>query len=240
MPKQRAWCILSPSPKERDVSKWISLLSVVVLSAVAVSAQDAQRFETFGGYSLTHDASFLAATTNGWDTSTTIFLKRWLGFTTDVSGHYGSGNFPFFIVNEYPLGKYKLNTSSYTYMAGPHFTYRRSRYAPFVESLFGVYNARYNLTVLEGCPPESCIGPAPGSTRSDSYTKFALAAGGGLDVAVGHGISVRPFQMEYLLLREPRATASNGDIVPITTNYNTYRFSTGISFQFGPHVGSSR
>jgi opacity protein-like surface antigen len=226
-------------PQERDVGKWIALLSVVVVAAIAASAQDAQRFETFGGYSLTHDASFLAASTNGWDTSTTIFLKRWLGFTTDLSGHYGSGNFPFIIVNGDPLGKFKENTSSYTYMAGPHFTYRRSRYAPFVETLFGVYNARYNLTVLEGCSP-GCIGPAPGSTRSDSYTKFALAAGGGLDVAIGHGISVRPFQMEYLLLREPGATISDGNIVPITNNYNTYRFSTGISFQFGPHVGSSR
>jgi opacity protein-like surface antigen len=222
------------------VSKWISLLSLVVIAVIAASAQDAQRFETFGGYSLTHDPSFLAATTNGWDTSTTILLKRWLGFTTDLSGHYGSGDFPFAIVNGYPLGKYRENTSSYTYMAGPHFTYRRSRYAPFVETLFGVYNARYNLTVLEGCSPGVCIGPAPGSTRSDSYTKFALAAGGGLDIAVGHGISVRPFQMEYLLLREPGATVSDGNIVPITNNYNTYRFSTGISFQFGPHVGPSR
>ena len=71
-------------PKERDVSKWLSLLSLVVIAAIAASAQDAQRFETFGGYSLTHDASFNAASTNGWDTSTTIFLKRWLGFTTDL------------------------------------------------------------------------------------------------------------------------------------------------------------
>ena len=66
------------------MSKWISLLSLVVIAAIAASAQDAQRFETFGGYSLTHDASFNAASTNGWDTSTTIFLKRWLGFTTDL------------------------------------------------------------------------------------------------------------------------------------------------------------
>jgi hypothetical protein len=61
-----------------------------------------------------------------------------------------------------------------------------------------------------------------------------------LDVAIGHGISIRPFQMEYLLLREPGATVSNGNIVSITNNYNTYRFSTGMTFQFGSHVGSSR
>jgi hypothetical protein len=128
--------------------------------ATAASAQNAQRFETFGGYSLTHDASFLAPSTNGWDTSTTIFLNHWLGFTTDLSGHYGSGNFPFAYVNNNPLGNYKLNTSSYTYMAGPHFTYRRSRYAPFVQSLFGVYNARYGLTVLEGCQPGVCKRPS--------------------------------------------------------------------------------
>lgn len=222
------------------MSKRITLLSFVVIAAIAVCAQDAQRFETFGGYSLTHDGSFSAAATNGWDTSTTIFMNRWLGFTTDLSGHYGSGQFPFAVVNGSPLGNYNLSASSYTYMAGPHFTYRRSRFAPFAQTLFGVYNARATYTVLQGCQPGVCSGPVPGSTHSDSYTKFSLAAGGGLDVAVGHGISVRPFQMEYLLLREPGATLSDGNIVPITSNYNTYRFSTGVTFQFGSLIGSSR
>ena len=225
------------------MSKWIFLLSVVLVSAIAVSAQDAQRFETFGGYSLTHDASFIAATTNGWDTSTTVFLKRWLGFTTDISGHYGSNNIPIIVVNGDPLGNVKLNSSSYTYMAGPHFTYRRSRFAPFAQTLFGVYNAREKYTVLQtpDCPPPGSCGGAPaGSTGNYSFTKFALAAGGGLDIDVGRGIAVRPFQMEYLLLREPGAAISNGAIVPITFNYNTYRFSTGVTFRFGPHVGTSR
>ena len=225
------------------MSKRIVLLFVVAISAIAASAQDAQRFETFGGYSLTHDASFLAATTNGWDTSTTVFLKRWLGFTTDLSGHYGSDNAPIIVVNGDPLGNVKLNASSYTYMAGPHFTYRRSRFAPFAQTLFGVYNARETYTVLQGvtCPPPSSCGGAPaGSTGSYSYTKFSLAAGGGLDIDVGHGLAVRPFQMEYLLLREPGATIRNGNIVSVTSNYNTYRFSTGVMFRFGSHLGTSR
>jgi len=222
------------------MSKCISLLLVVLFSTIAVSAQDAQRFETFGGYSLTHDASYLAASTNGWDTSTTVFLKRWLGFTTDVSGHYGTGDFPFAVVNGDSLGNVKENVSSYTYMAGPHFTYRRSRFAPFVQTLFGVYNAREHYRVLEGCPPLSCIGPPAGTTGSHSYTKFSLATGGGLDIEVGRGIAVRPFQMEYLLLREPGATVRNDTIVPITSNYNTYRFSTGVTFRFGSPVGASR
>ena len=225
------------------MSKWIVLSLVVLTSAIAVSAQDAQRFETFGGYSLTHDTSFLAATTNGWDTSTTVFLKRWLGFTTDISGHYGSDNVPIIVVNGDPLGNIQLNSSSYTYMAGPHFTYRRSRFAPFAQTLFGVYNAREKYTVLEGpnCPPPgSCSGAPVGSTGNFSYTKFALAAGGGLDIDVGHGLAVRPFQMEYLLLRQPSETLRNGNIVPITFNDNTYRFSTGVMFRFGSHLGASR
>jgi hypothetical protein len=229
------------------VTKRIALLSVVVISAIVASAQQTQRFETFGGYSLTNDGSFFVASTNGWDTSTTVFLNRWLGFTTDFSGHYGSGVVPVFATPGAVYGE-KQSPSSYTYMAGPHFTYRRSRYAPFVQTLFGVYHTGTASTpvVSTNCssPPYSCSNYTPISPNGSfsvapnyPYTKFALAAGGGLDIALRRGISIRPIQMEYLLLREPGVNFSTG--APFTYNYNTFRFSTGMTFRFGPHIGSA-
>ncbi|MGA2904247.1 MAG: hypothetical protein ABSD98_10475 [Candidatus Korobacteraceae bacterium] len=218
--------------------KRISLLFVVVALAMAAAAQDTQRVETFGGYSLSHDSSFLLGSSNfsGWDTSTTVFLNRWLGFTSDFSGHYGAGTFPFFVTPEGPQGKYKLNVNSYTYLFGPHITYRHSRYAPFVQTLFGIQNPHQNFRVLETCPGGECPGEPVGKTNSTSYAKFAMSVGGGLDIAVGHGISLRPVQAEYLLLRE----LNYGRITPIGFNNNTFRYSTGVTFHFGHHLGTGK
>jgi hypothetical protein len=69
---------------------FLSLVPFILLGAAA--AQDTQRVEVFGGYSLLHDSILVpgAANFSGWDTSATIFLNRWLGVTADFSGHYGS------------------------------------------------------------------------------------------------------------------------------------------------------
>ena len=40
-----------------------------------------------------------------------------------------------------------------------------------------------------------------GSSGGGSDTKFAMSAGGGLDIALAHGISIRPIQAEYVLDR---------------------------------------
>jgi hypothetical protein len=225
-----------------DSCKRTCLLFVVITLAMAAAAQDTQRVETFGGYSLSHDGSFLWGSSNfsGWDTSTTVFLNRWLGFTSDFSGHYGSGNFPFIIVNGNDLGKYNRDVNSYTYLFGPHITYHHSRYAPFVQTLFGLQNPRQTITVLEGCPPLTCSGPSVGQTTKTSYAKFAMSVGGGLDIAVGHGISIRPVQAEYLLLREPTYALVNGVFAPVGFNNNTFRYSTGMTFHFGGRVGPSK
>ena len=57
------------------------LFVILVLAAVAVAAQDTQRFETFAGFSLTHDSSFAEPGTNysGWDTSTNSLRESLAG-----------------------------------------------------------------------------------------------------------------------------------------------------------------
>ena len=64
------------------------------------------------------------------------------GVTADFSGHYGSKVTPSFLeLGGQPLGLVKDTGSFTSYLFGPHFTYRRSRYAPFVETLFGLHYA---------------------------------------------------------------------------------------------------
>jgi hypothetical protein len=225
----------------RKLYGYACLLLIVSTLQITSPAQDTQRFEAFGGYSFTHDSVPLDLNSNfnGWDSSSTVFLNRWLGLTADFSGKYSSQDSPILYLDQQPNGngKVKNTASSYTYLFGPHFTYRRSRYAPFVESLVGLHNPRQTSTILESAecpPPSSCTGLPAGSSESASYHKFAMAIGGGLDIALSHGVSLRPIEVDYVLLREPVVTIENGNFYYHGVNNNSFRYSTGITFRFGP------
>lgn len=223
--------------------KWMWLLLLVIAVALSAAAQETQRFETFGGYSLSHDGLFLpyGSNFNGWDTSTTVFLNRWLGFTSDFAGHYGGETLPLAIIPPYGAqGKVATNARSYTYLFGPHFTYRRSRYAPFAQVLFGIHNPRTTYTIVQEPTDPNVIGPPLGTSSTSSYNRFAMAVGGGLDIAFAHGISVRPVQAEYLLLHEPATAIVDGQFVPTGLNNNTFRYSAGMTIRFGGPVGKGK
>jgi Outer membrane protein beta-barrel domain len=212
-----------------------SLLLVVLTLISASPAQDTQRFEAFGGYSFSYHPSFPIVSNysfNGWNGSSTVFVNRWFGLTADFSGSYGSQKVPIFCEPGQCLYE-KASLSSYTYLFGPHLVYRHRRYAPFVETLVGLHNPHLSTTLLNpsGC---NCQLDYPSSA---SYHKFAFAVGGGLDVALSHGVSIRPFEVDYLLLREPAITVENNNLVYYGTNNNTFRYSGGISFRFGQHLG---
>jgi hypothetical protein len=63
-----------------------------------------------------------------------------------------------------------------------------------------------------------------------------MALGGGLDIELGHGISLRPGQAEYLLRRAVYWLPNNGSLVSSVYYANTFRYSTGIVFRFGRHL----
>jgi opacity protein-like surface antigen len=114
---------------------------------------------------------------------------------------------------------------------GPHFTYRHKRYAPFAQTLFGIHNPHASFSSVN-CP--ECL------FDNESYSRFAMALGGGLDVNLGHGISLRPVQAEYLMLQEPQIDFENGEITHTGFNHNTFRYSTGVTFRFGQQLGNSK
>lgn len=211
------------------------LLLVVVTLVIASPAQDTQRFEAFGGYSFSYNTLpiYNKSIFNGWDGSSTVFVNRWFGVTADFSGTYGSQKIPLYC---YPGGcvHERESLSSYTYLFGPHLVYRHKRYAPFGETLAGLHNPHLSSTLLDAC---NCQLDFPAHT---SYHKFAMAVGGGLDIALSHGISIRPVEVDYLLLRDPTYKFENGNLVYYGTNNNTFRYSGGINFRFGEHLGSSR
>lgn len=224
-------------------SRQLIFLVFVCLTLMGTSnAQETQRIEIFGGYSLLHDSSMLHSTTvfNGWDGASTVFFNRWFGVTGDVSGHYGAETQ---IVSALPgttAGKIRLSSSAYTFMLGPHFTYHRSRYAPFAHALFGGYHTQETETTLVPVtcsPPLGCSGPTGEGGVSRG---FAMTLGGGLDIELGHGVSLRPVQAEYLLRRYVEVLPNNGSFFSVGYSANTFRYSTGIVFRFGRHLGGEK
>jgi Outer membrane protein beta-barrel domain len=94
-----------------------------------------------------------------------------------------------------PSGFGGINFHSFT--VGPRFSFRSSsKITPFAQVLVGGFHGL-------------------------STTGFALSVGGGLDVKVSEHLAIRPFQVEYMLLR------AQGD------NLNCGRVSAGIVFRFG-------
>jgi hypothetical protein len=229
----------------------VLLLSLPLALLVAATAQDTQRVEVFGGYSLLHDSLLVpdAANFSGWDASTTVFLNRWFGATADFSGHYGSSTqiVPAPLLPGATGGKVKYSASPYTFMFGPHFTYRRSRYAPFAQALFGATHTVNTQTVLVQvtCPPASgSSGPietcSPLQGGQSTSTDFSMALGGGLDIDLGHGISLRPVEADYILQRVGVTLPDNGTFLSHTFYNNHFRYAAGVVFHFGPHLGSSK
>ena len=122
-------------------------------------------------------------------------------------------------------------------MLGPHLTYHHSRYAPFAQALFGGYHVQETETTLVPVtcnPPLSCGGPTGEGGVSRG---FAMALGGGVDIGLGHGVSWRPVQAEHLLRRYVAVLPNNGSFFSAVYNANTFRYSTGIVFRFGHHLG---
>jgi hypothetical protein len=104
------------------------------------------------------------------------------------------------------LGYYRTHgltpsADAVSYLFGPRFSYRKNeKVTPFFQTLFGGVNA----------------GPS-----GQKENNFAMTAGGGVDINVHRNIAIRPFQLEYLMIRSSGMTLNN------------FRFATGVVFRFG-------
>jgi hypothetical protein len=162
-------------------------------------AQQTPRIEIFGGYSferisacgssgsmdfsLCHaeEGTAEANNYNGWNAAGTVFAYKFLGFTADLAGHYGTTGVSGASASFAPF------TSRYSYMFGPVAAVRNKTYAPFVHVLFGRITNNFG----------------------SSYANFAWAIGGGIDVAVSRRWAVRMVQFDYERANEPGSSGSN-------------------------------
>ena len=69
--------------------------------------------------------------------------------------------------------------------------------------------------------------PTSGAHVAGNRNGFAAAIGGGMDIPLGHFISVKPIQLEYLMTQDP------SPFTQVNHTQNNLRYSAGIVFRFG-------
>ncbi len=150
------------------------------------------------------------ANLNGWEGSVEGKVFPHIGIVADVSGHYGSQDFP--ICPVVPVGgggcaSTSASTHELDVMFGPRVSFSVGRWRPFAQGLFGVAHLSSN--------------------GFGSDTSFAMALGGGLDYRIVKPVAWR-FQLDYM--RTQLTPADNG-LAPSPAQ-NNFRFSTGIVLRF--------
>ena len=215
------------------------VIAAGLLSTFVAAAQEPPRYEAFLGYTYVRANQFnqnlgLAQSIGGFSmnggSGQFIYnFSKWIGVVADF-GAVHKGNVG--IINA-------ENTTAFT-LFGPRVYFRKGRFSPFGEVLFGaVYrevskevNGVTNLDTpfLPVVYPSNLFpGPDAQVTAriSTSENAFAMEAGGGLDYRISKHFSYRPVEVDYVLTRFPSLSTGTRQ------NQSSISASTGIIFAFG-------
>jgi hypothetical protein len=110
----------------------------------------------------------------------------------------------------YANTRVSTNNTIFSYLFGPRFNWRHSRFNPYAQFLFGgayAWSSPFGL--------------------STTQNGFATAAGSGLDVRFSKHIAFKPLQVEYVMTQLPTALTNRN------SHQNNLRYSAGVVFQFG-------
>jgi opacity protein-like surface antigen len=156
---------------------------------------------------------------NGGSASIAFNFNRYLGLVADFGG-LDDTQLLFSGTGANPSTTADSSGTVFTYLFGPRLSFRgHDRLTPFGQVLFGGIHAS-QATLSSGCTGVGC-------TLLPSESKFAMTAGGGLDVKVNHRLAIRIIQAEYLMTNfEDRTTGASA-------TQNDMRLSSGIVFRFG-------
>jgi len=154
--------------EEMLMKKLIMLFAVLLVAAIPAQAQDEYpSSEIFGGYSYFNTDFGDRESQHGWGASFSGNLGSKVGLVAEFSGSYKSID----------VGPFDFNTSTYTYLFGPRFSYRGKAATAFGHIL---------------------VGGATSKIESVSDTNFALAAGGGVDININDSFAIRAGQFDYI------------------------------------------
>ncbi len=178
------------------------------VTAVAQEAAETPKIEVGLNYSFLRvnpGGALSSYNANGGFGTVQYNFSKSFGVVADLGANYvGSAN------------GVQIGNTSFEYLFGPRYTWRHSRFSPYVQTLFG--GERFS----NGFNPASA-NPLLGTSQNN----FAAAFGGGLDVTVSNHIAVKPIQVEYLMTQFAPGSGNP------TSVSNNVRYSTGLVFRFG-------
>jgi len=206
--------------------KRILLLTIVMTTAaIAAQAQDVPRYEFGVTYNiLVADIDVLDnEATHGYGLSFQTNITRYFGLVAEWGATHGASG-PFTIQENGRLNVVpEVDTRFQTFLGGPRFTYRKSRFNLFGHYLVGMGNSKVE------------------DEANDFHTgngEFAMGVGGGLDIFIGKKVAVRAAQFDYVPIHtdiNARLSGRNG-VGTVSGSggwQNNSRFQTGLVFRFG-------
>jgi hypothetical protein len=173
---------------------------------IPLKAQDYPEVELYGGYQLLLDDDFFlgdeGTKLNGLDAAGEFAIKRYLGIVGEVG--YGRTTFD--------IGNSNYDRNRMILLAGPRFSRRGEKIRFFGHVLVGLNHETSEDTLLY--------------PQKVTTNQFAFAAGVGLDVSLGHRISIRPFQIDVISTKHSRSAGNSHE------NFQM-RYTGGIVIKLG-------
>jgi hypothetical protein len=211
-----------------------SLIAIIALLTVTAWSQEFPAGELNFDYSYARFAPNASGSQghslNGGGGSVVFNVNRYLGLKMDLQG-YGSNTSTFVILpsSNFPTGgTANVQGNLFTYLFGPQIKIHSPKAQPFVHLLFGgAHSNVYGNAFKNICQP--VIG-ACAFSKAPSGNAFAMAFGGGIDIPIGHTISIRPAEVDYLFTDFSNQFNN--------AHQNNFRYSGGITFNLGSRGGN--
>lgn len=195
---------------KKSTLRYATLFGSLLMFGVVALAQEVEtpqvEFSLNYSYLRANPGGFLPAyNANGGFGTAQYNLSKSFGLVADLGANYvgTSSGVPF-------------GNTTFEYLFGPRYTWRHSRFSPYVQTLFG--GERYS----DGFNPQT-----PSALLGARQNNFAMAFGGGLDVTLTNHVAVKPIQVDYLMTQ---FAPGGGNAI---TASNNIRYSAGVVFRFG-------
>jgi opacity protein-like surface antigen len=194
-------------------------IGLCLLGASSASAQEAKRWEVFGGYSHAHvdistDVPFsdpLHVGLNGFNAAFAGHFNRWFGIVSDFGGYYTTQPVTFNQPGSGQRVTEDVKTHVYLLLCGPQVRFPVKRVTPFARAMVGLFHTSEEAAVT--------------TTVKDMDNDRGIAFGGGVDIAATEKIAVRAFQMDYV----------RSYLTPVGSQDN-WRISGGVVFRMGKEL----
>jgi hypothetical protein len=179
------------------------LLGICLVSSVALAQEGTPTPKEEVGFNYSYVHLTTAQSTNGNQNGGSGYVEYNLNTVVGLVADFGGYAFRNNVVGG--------NTgTTFTYLFGPRFNWRKSRVVPYAQFLFGGADAGLS-----------------GVSGSTTRNGFATAAGGGIDIAVTSHIALKPIQVEYVTAQLPDLASNRSSF------QNNLRYSGGLVFRFG-------